>query len=101
MKMIYCTCNISMLEELRELIEKCKIQNYQAIEQVTAMNSKGEARLNTPVWPGFNASVFIQLEDPDQLEKLFREIGEFNSKVITEDELIFACSWNIERVVNG
>ena len=36
MKLIYCTCNVSMLETLVEVIEEEKISEYQIVEQVLA-----------------------------------------------------------------
>lgn len=50
--MIYCTCNVSVLEQLTELLEKCSIHDFQIIDKVTAKNKKGEPRFNSPVLHG-------------------------------------------------
>ncbi len=96
MKMIYCTCNVSVVELLTELLEKCHIRDYQVIEQVTAKNKKGEPRYNTPVWPGFNSSVLMQVSEEEKVKNVLLAIKEYNRQVMNDDELIAVCTWKLE-----
>ena len=95
MKMIYCTCDVSILAELTELLEKAGIRNYQVLERVIAKNREGNPRLNTPVWPGYNSSVLMQLSEEEPLKRLMQAVKEYNAAVENKDELITVCAWTI------
>ncbi|MCK9218753.1 MAG: hypothetical protein PHF97_01115 [Bacteroidales bacterium] len=96
MKMIYCTCNVSVVEQLTELLEKNKIRDYQILDQVIAKNKKGQSRFNTPIWPGFNSSVLMQVNEEEKVVQLLQTIKEYNKQVINDDELITVCTWKLE-----
>lgn len=93
--MIYCTCDVSILAELTELLEKAGIRNYQVLERVIAKNREGNPRLNTPVWPGYNSSVLMQLSEEEPLKRLMQAVKEYNAAVENKDELITVCAWTI------
>lgn len=97
MQFIYITCNISMLETVTELIDELEIMNYQVIEQVTAKSHYDKPRLNTAVWPSFNASVLIQEKNIKKTDALLFEIEQFNQKAYNNGELIAAHRWDIEK----
>ena len=97
MQFIYITCNISMLDTVSELIDEIEIANYQVIEQVTAKSHYANPRLNTAVWPGFNASLLVQENDKEKIDALMSEIETFNKKAYNSGELIAAFQWGVDR----
>ena len=97
MKMIYCTCNVSVIEGLQELLDKCHVQDYQIIDQVIARNEKGEPRFNTPIWPGYNSIALMQVSEEEKVRRVIMAIREYNRSVVTDDELITVCTWNLEE----
>ncbi|HKL08572.1 MAG TPA: hypothetical protein VJ896_07345 [Bacteroidales bacterium] len=96
MKMIYVTCNVSVREPLLKMLEEHKITNYQIIEEVPAKSVKGDLRLNTAVWPGYNSSIFIQCIDDEKVKEIMQNIKSFNQKAFNENELVTACSWTLD-----
>lgn len=100
MQFIYITCNISMLDNISELLDEIEIANYQVIEQVTAKSHYAQPRLNTAVWPGFNASVLVQENDQDKIDALMTEVEAINSKAYNNGELIAAFQWGVDRFTN-
>ncbi|TCO09142.1 PG0541 family transporter-associated protein [Natronoflexus pectinivorans] len=97
MQMIYCTCNVSVLESLLKIIEENKIRAYQVIDQVTAKNKLGAPRFNDPVWPGYNSAVLLQVKDAEKVDRLAKEIKAFNQNAFNESELVTFCSWNLNH----
>ncbi len=96
MKMIYVTCNVSVREPLLKVLEENKIKDYQVIEQVTAKSIKGDPRFNTAVWPGYNSAIFMQFSDDKRAKHMMQILRDFNSKAFNDNELITACSWDID-----
>ena len=97
MKFIYITCNISIVEINWELLDEMKISNYQTIEPVTAKSSYAEPRLNTAVWPGYNASVLVQENDHEKAALLIEVINAINDQAFNAGELIAAHLWSIDK----
>lgn len=97
MKMIYCTFNISVLEAVLARLEAMNVNEYQVVDHVTAKNIKSNPRFNNPVWPGYNATIFIQIKDEEKAKEVMLGLKNFNKKVFTKDELITCCSWNIDE----
>jgi hypothetical protein len=96
MKLIYCTCNVSVLEPLLGVIQEIGLENYQVVEQVTAKNRIGDDRLNTPVWPGYNSSVVMQITDDNVAESVMARIRQFNKNAFNTSELVIACMLNMD-----
>lgn len=96
MKFIYITCNISMAEVLWDVIDEMEIKNYQTIDLVTAKSEYAEPRLNTAIWPGYNASILIQEADHKKVEALINEIKEMNKKAYNSAEIIAVHSWGLD-----
>ncbi len=92
MKLIYCTCNVSVLEPLLKLIDDIGVENYQVIEKLTAKNKRGDDRLNTPVWPGHNSAVIMQIPNSQMAKNTMDKIRDFNRNAFNESELVIACS---------
>lgn len=97
MKIIYITCDVTVLEPLLKLLDENKISSYQVIEQLTAKNIKGAPRFNTAVWPGYNSAVLIQMSDEDKTKSIMNNLREFNKAMINEDELITVCTWTMDE----
>ncbi len=94
MNMIYITCDIAVLEQVRFLIEKLNINSYQMIEEILGKAPLGIPHLNNDVWPGHNSIIMAQLQD-DKTAELKKELQGFNQNVMNKNELItFAC-WSL------
>lgn len=96
MKLIYCTCNVSVIEPLLKIIDDIGVENYQVIEQVTAKNQKGDDRLNTPVWPGYNSAIIMQIPNNEMASLAMDKIREFNKNAFNNSELVIACTWTMD-----
>lgn len=96
MKMIYCTCNVAVLEPLLKMLDENNVRDFQVVEQVTAKNKKGDHRFNNPVWPGYNSTVFIQITEDEKAKLVMQKIREFNRNAFNDNELVTACMWTIE-----
>jgi hypothetical protein len=99
MKIIYCTCNVSVIEMLQQNIEELGVKNYQLFEQVLAKNIKGDNRLNTAVWPGYNSAIMMQIESVELAHLVMKRIKEINSTAFNHNELIVACMWTLEDFI--
>ena len=97
MKIIYITCDVTVQEPLLKLLDELNVHSYQVIEKVTAKNIKGAPRFNTPVWPGYNSAVFIQVREDEKAAAIMNKLREFNKAMINEDELITVCSWTMDE----
>jgi hypothetical protein len=96
MKMIYCSCDISMLEVLLLKLDEVGAPEYQVIDHVTVKNRRGEPRFNTAVWPGYNAIVMVPSEN-ELATKIIKEIASMNLSVVNENELITTMSWSLDQ----
>ena len=96
MKMIYCTCNVSVSEPFVKMLEENEIKDYQIIDLVKAKSVKGEPRLNNPVWPGHNTSVWMQFSNDKRAGEAMKLIREFNGQAFNENELVTACMWSLD-----
>ncbi|MDP4281507.1 MAG: hypothetical protein Q8867_05085 [Bacteroidota bacterium] len=99
MQMIYCTCNVNVLTELIDLVEKCNVHDYQVIDRVIAKNRKGAPRFNTSVWPGFNATLLMQVKEEDKVKSILEQVKEKNAGSMNEDELITVCTWHLDDYI--
>lgn len=97
MRIIYITCDVTVLEPLLKILDDHQVRSYQVIEQVTARNIKGAPRFNTPVWPGYNSALFIQIREEEKVTALLQRLRDFNKGMINEDELITVCSWTMDE----
>ena len=95
MKMIYCTCNVSVVDTIIETLEFLDILDYQVFNHVNVKNVKGDPRLNTPVWPGYNAAIFMQISDDEKVKSVIGILKEYNKNRF-DDELVTVCIWSID-----
>lgn len=92
MKLIYVTCNISVQEKVLNTLEKLQVKDFQIIDKVKAKPVIGNPRLNNSIWPGFNTSIMVQIQDNTKAENIMKSLKELNLDSMTQDELITACS---------
>lgn len=96
MKIVYCTCNVSVLESLQELLNRLEVKNFQIIDRVLASNKLGDNRFDTAVWPGYNVAVFAQCRSSELAQELMSAIKEFNINAFNHNELIMALTWTAD-----
>jgi len=94
MNMIYLTFNISELEEILALLDALDITQYQVFDMVCAHTTGGTPRMDTPVWPGYNAAIMIQV-DTAMTALIIQKITDFNNQTSSPDERITLCSWPV------
>lgn len=97
MRMIYISCNVSVLNEIVSLLKKCEVKSYQIVEQASSMNKIGDPRLNNAVWPGYNSLFFINLETEDTYKSLIAELKNYNKTVYMPDEKITVSAWKTDE----
>ena len=95
MKMIYLSCNISLLEDVLDIAKTVELHDFQVLPHVLFSGSNEEPRMDSPVWPGHNASLLFQINDEEKAAQLFDKVREFNQKTINSSEQIKAYSWQI------
>ncbi len=96
MKIVYCTCNVSVLESLQELLNRLEVKNFQIIDRVLANSKLGDNRFDTAVWPGYNVAVFVQCQSNELAQELMSSIKEFNTNAFNHNELIMAVTWTAD-----
>lgn len=98
MKMIMISCNISVLNELLEILKQQEVFSYQVIREVTGELPKGDPRLNTAVWPSFNACIFAHVEE-DRADTLKEALSDHNRNALNDNERVTASSWTLDDMV--
>lgn len=93
MKMVYISCNISALSEVKEMLTKCEMKSWQVIENATGRFSTGDPRMNDAIWPGVNSVVFVQPANDEKYRELVEAVKEKNSTLYNEDERVLLMSW--------
>ena len=99
--MVYITCNISVQEQLLEVLENQEIRDYQIIDEVTVKNKIGPPRFNNAVWPGYNSAILIQISEKEKVERLMERLREFNRNAYNKEELLVAATWDIDDYIYG
>lgn len=98
MKFIFCTCNISVMEKIINLLDTNGVNSYQINDRVIAGNMKGAPRLDTPVWPGYNISITMQFSDDEKADGIIDLLRTFNKEsAFNDDELVTVCSWKADN----
>jgi hypothetical protein len=95
MKFIYCTCNVSMLERLTNLLEMIEVMNYQITDSANAKN----VLRGTPVKLSID-NITITMQIPDRIKSkmilnIFRNINKENAA--EPDKMLTVCSWDIDN----
>lgn len=94
MKMIYCTYNVSVQEEMEKILNRTSVKNYQIFDNILAKAEGAQPRFNTPVWPGYNQVALIQMDDSSPL---IEEIKIYNTNEKDINDQILAYTWDVER----
>jgi len=81
---------------LLELLEANNISDYQVIEKSTAKNRLGDPRFDTPVWPGYNSIILMQIIDDAKASKIMQAIRDSNVAAINDAEMVTACMWTLD-----
>jgi hypothetical protein len=97
MKMVYANFNVSTLPAVVKILDENGVDDYQIVDHALSKNRKGDPRLDTSVWPGYNTLAFIPFADEDKARDIIQKFREFNKKVYTEAEIITACMWGIDE----
>lgn len=98
MKFIFCTCNVSVMERITALLDANEVNSYQINDRVISKNVKGAPRLDTPIWPGYNVNITMQLSDKEKADKIVELLRTFNKEsAYGNDELITVCSWEMDN----
>ena len=87
MKFIYCTCNASMLDRIKNLLELIEVNDYQVIDSSNAKN----------VLPMNNVTVTMQIPDiikSKMILNIFRNINKENTA--EHDKKLTVCSWEMD-----
>ena len=98
MKFVYISCNISKLEQTVEEIRNLGIKTFQIVENTAGSFEHGNPRMNTSVWPGTNAVIFLQVT-PEKCKELLSAVRRMNTEIVNENERILAASWECEDYV--
>ena len=96
MKMIYITANISMLPQIREVLDGLNINSYQVIERAWSKSPQGDKRFDDPVWPGYNAILFVQT-DESHCQQIASKIKVLNKNAHNENEFITWAEWSLDK----
>ncbi len=93
MKMVYISCNISVLSEIKEILTKCEMKSWQVIENAAGKFPTGDPRMNDAIWPGVNSIIFVQPSNEEKYKSLVEAIKEKNKTLYNEDERVLLISW--------
>ncbi len=99
MKIIYIILNVSNLETIISHLNRIGFTDYQFVEKIASVSSKGNPRLNTSVWPGYSSGIIIQTEDEEKTEILINTLRQHNANRFNDDEIIKAFVWQAEKSV--
>ena len=98
MKFIFCTCNVSMLERVTNLLEASEVNDYQVADKIIARSVKGDPRFDTAVWPGFNVIITMQITDNEKAAVIIDRLRTSNKEnAVNIDELLTVCSWEMDN----
>lgn len=96
MKIIYISCNVSLLNEITKILNNNGADSYQIIEQVMSVGKIGNPKLNNFVWPGYNSVIIVTTENIDTYKNLIENLKNYNKNAELDDEKVTVASWNIE-----
>lgn len=82
------SCDISYLDDMLQHISKLGLSNYLIIDRVLGKSPQGEPRLDSSIWPGYNAMIIIQVTE-DEAEQLKTLILRINQESLTDLEYVY------------
>ena len=92
--MLYITVNISVLNQILEILEKHSAKSYQVIERTWAKPLKGQKRFDDAVWPGYNAIIMLQADNA-LLKLVTLDLRHLNDTAHNDNELITWADWEL------
>jgi len=97
MKFVYCTCSVNVSERIIAILEENGVNDYQMTDNVIARSVVGNARFNTPIWPGYNVIITMQFSKDERAGEIMDILRQFNSgTAFNDDEMLTVCSWNMD-----
>jgi len=79
------------------LLEENGITDYQMADNVIARSVVGNARFNTPVWPGYNVVITMQFGSDENANRVLDLLRQFNRETaFNDDEMLTVCSWTMD-----
>lgn len=98
MKFIFCSCNISMKEQVLSILEDSMVESYQVADMIISRCAKGSPRFNTPVWPGYNVNITMQITDHNRAEQIIALLKAVNDEPDRNpEEMLTVCSWDMNN----
>jgi hypothetical protein len=98
MKFIFCTCNVSMMEQVISLLENNGVTNYQVADKITARSNIGSPRFDTAVWPGYNVNITVQIKENDKAAEILDLLRIFNREsAFSDEERVTVCSFEMDN----
>lgn len=102
MEMVYITGNVSLKDNIIEMLEECSIRDYQILDHAVVKNKIGPPRFDTEIWPGYNIAFLIQVSEEEKVLNLVNRLKEFNRKeAFNETELLTVCTWSLNHYFYG
>jgi hypothetical protein len=88
---------VSVSERILALLEENGVNDYQLADQIIARSVVGDARFDTPIWPGYNVTITMQFSDDEKAGKIIELLRKFNKETaFNEDELLTVCGWKMD-----
>jgi len=88
MTTFFISCDISYVDDLVQHITLLGLNNYFIIDRVLGKFPQGEPRLDTAIWPGYNALI-ISIVTEAEAEQLKTLIQGINQKSLTDLEYVY------------
>jgi hypothetical protein len=86
------------MERVTTLLEANEVNDYQVADKVIARSVTGSPRFDTPVWPGYNVNITLQISDNKKASSIIELLKNFNKENVSgSDEFLTVCSWEMEN----
>ena len=63
MKMLFIVYNVEFDEDVMEALKACSIKGYTKWDRVLGKGGRSNPKLDDAVWPGYNCSIALAVED--------------------------------------
>jgi hypothetical protein len=85
------------MDQVISLLEANEVNSFQVANRIIAKSNKGAPRFDTPIWPGYNVSITIQITGDEKAATVVNLLKAFNKENAgTDDELLTVCAWEME-----
>ena len=96
MQMVMVVYDAAHEEAVVELMEKGSVSGYTHWPRVLGRGQRSEPKMDTAVWPGFNAAVMTALET-EAAKELIQALGALNESLGGKG--IKAFSWKLDQAI--